>query len=400
VSEERGKEFVAVELDNAWTVEHRAEPSGVLRFGPASLKAEFRFFIKHRCKEEGIATPAGVVRLADAEGRLWEAESVFRGLALLEKLIDLSRQQAPCWLNNAPEDWQKACAERVLLADVSDATDARDHSYFYFDSSAFYFRLKYFGIKFDIAHLAGRRLLVCITQVFGSWEGMPIEGPDGRPQATPLRPPPDEDGDDAWPGAHMHNLDSMVYEIDCRELIFCNSAYLHNEGIEGLTAWYRQSDLPLPLVFRRVEGAGEPQPAVTFQPQRSADLPHPTEVAEIDFLDGFISADDSVVELAVSGGGHLRLGPDGTRMQYHLGLAPGSATEPVDVLRCVLRLVDADGDVWQAESFFTPEVFLEAMVDVLEGQTPRCDADAGRHWPGDNAEGPVLLGVRGLLEGG
>jgi hypothetical protein len=392
------RQFVPVVLDNAWVVEHRAGPAGVLRFAPARIAASFRFLVKHTIPSEGMATVACLVRVADAEGRLWQAESVFTPRALLEKLIDLSRRQAPYWLESAPEEWRRACRQRVLMRGIGHASDDRGHHWFYFDGTAFYWRFKHFGITFDIIHLEGTRLLIRIAHSYGSWAAMPIEGPDGQPQSPPPRPERDEDeeedeDEDEEMGGWLENLDPMVYELDCRELLFHNTAYLQTDGFE----MYRENEIPIPVVFRRVKGEGQPQPAVTFQPARSVRSAEGRARPAGPFEETSFE-NRCVVELPVRSGGHLRLGAGCVEMSFHLGLVPESASEPVDVVRCLLRVADDHGDLWQAEGLFTPEVFLERMVDVGERQ-PLADKEARQRWKKAEKAGLLLSGVRGVLEG-
>jgi hypothetical protein len=381
-------------------VEYRASPSGVLRFEAGRIEAGFRFLVKHVTASDELVTVACQVRLADSEGRIWQAESVFTPEVLLERFIDLSRRQAPYWLESAPEEWRQACKRRVLLAGVGDASDDRGHRWFYFDGTAFHFRFKHFGIRYDIVHLEGPRLLVTID-TFASWAPMPIEGPDGLPQV----PPPkrvrneDEEKDVEETGEWLENLDPLVYELDCRELLFHNTAFLNSEVFE----MYHESAVPLPVVFQRVKGYSDEQRWVTFQTDRSPALPavavkKVSARMEIALMNKPQLRQDGI-ELEVRSGGCLRFSGDRLELSYRLGLAAGCATEPVDVLCCELRLADDQGDLWQAQVLFTPEVFLEQMVNLPEDRQPLSETDGEEAWAEAVKEGLLLSGVRGVLEG-
>jgi hypothetical protein len=391
MSDSETSPWVPIRLENAWVVEYRAEPSGVLRFAPAAIEFRYRFFHKHVIDSEGISTLGCRVQVADAEGRLWEAESIFTPEVFLERWIDLSRVQAPYWLANAPEEWRRACEEHVLLAGIGDGSDDRSHRYFYFDLTAFYFRFKHFGIAYDLVRLEGTRLLVRISYVFGSWVAMPIEGPDGRPQIPPAQAEPS--GEEGVEFAWLDNLDPMVFELDCRHLLFRNTACVEDDD----HPFYVENEIPLPVVFRRVDGEGEPQSAVTIQPRRSV-LMQPFPVAPgADFVE-VILENGADLELPVASGGCLRRTWGGVRVAFRLDTAPGSAAEPVDVLRCVTRLADDRGDLWQAQSLFTPEVFLERMVDPAKHRQPLADEEADRQWD-LRKDNRLLSGIRGRLEG-
>jgi hypothetical protein len=391
---------VPITLDNAWVVEYRAGPSGVLRFGAGRIAAGFRFVVKHRTESEGRITVACQVRLADREGRLWQAESVFTPAVLLEKLIDLSRRQAPLWLESAPDEWQQPCKRQVLLPGVGDAYDDRGHHWFYFDGTAFYFRFKHFGISYDIVHLEGTRLLITID-TFGSWAPMPIECAEGLPQAPPPKPVRDEDDEEdvEETGEWLENLDPLVYELDCRELLFHNTAFLNTDGYE----MYHESAVPLPVVFQRIKGRGEAQQAVTFQPGRSPGLPAAAGEKASPWMEIGLGNNAGLhqdgIELEVRSGGCLHCSGDRLEMSYRLGLAAGCGSEPVDVLCCELRLADAQGDLWQTQVLFTPEVFLEQMVNLVEDIQPLALSEGEPQWEEASEWFMLLSDVRGVLEG-
>jgi hypothetical protein len=387
------RRFVPITLDNAWVVEYRVKDGGILRIEPGSIDVRFRFVVKHHTSSDGRVAIACQVRLADAAGHLWETQSTFTPQVFMEKFIDLSRQRAPCWLESAPEEWRQACARRLVMSGIYDSYDDRGHRRFYFDSSAFYFRFKYFGITYDIIHLESTRLLIRITQVLGSWELMPIEGPDGLPQSPP--PKPEEDSEDVeQTGAWLANLDPLVYELDCRELLFHNTAFLQTDVFER----YQENGIPLPVVFRRGKGRGVPQRTVTVLPDRSLQLPACPLVQAGEWM-RISLGNEAGAELEIRSGGYLKVSGPVVQMRYRLGMVAGSVTEPVDVLCCVLRLADQHGDLWEAQGLFTPEVLLEGMVNLAAGWLPLSQEDGERVWQEAVSEGFHLSGLRGTLEG-
>ena len=81
------------------------------------------------------------------------------------------------------------------------------------------------------------------------------------------------------------------------------------------------------------------------------------------------------------------------RYSVRLDKHPNSAIEPVDVLRARVRLTDEAGDIWEAVSLFTPEVFFEKLIDLDS-------IDCANFSEGANDGEWLLSGVRALLEDG
>ena len=50
-----GRAWVPITLDNAWFVEFLTEPAGVLRVGPAKVRATFRFVARDRDENDCVA---------------------------------------------------------------------------------------------------------------------------------------------------------------------------------------------------------------------------------------------------------------------------------------------------------------------------------------------------------
>jgi hypothetical protein len=148
-----------------------------------------------------------------------------------------------------------------------------------------------------------------------------------------------------------------------------------------------------PLVFQRVQGNAEAQQSVVYCPGRQ-----PTSSARADPEDeaGFVQMtwdNGSRLEFLTDAGGRLVLEAGKQTAWVRLDRHPGSATEPVDVLRCQVRLTDDQGALWESCSLFTPEVFFEKLVDLHDGTVLSFR-------PSEEAWQPMeggLLGVRALL---
>src|SRR5262249_19007185 len=81
-----GRPFTPFVLDNSWVVEFPTE-SGVLRLGPGRVRLEAAFGFHHRADEGWYDVVESVVRIADAEGKVWEATGLFMSGALLSPII-------------------------------------------------------------------------------------------------------------------------------------------------------------------------------------------------------------------------------------------------------------------------------------------------------------------------
>src|SRR5262249_38374959 len=137
-------------------------------------------------------------------------------------------------------------------------------------------QFKYLVPHFDVAHLGAGRLLVRLRGVWGNWDPLRIEGPDGRPTRH-VPPPPFREGDLAededlpeGPEGYgdIDEIGPLVYALAGRRLLFRNSAVPSLEEDDHLV----ENSVPGPIVFRAAEGRGEPQPAVTVRPPATATM--------------------------------------------------------------------------------------------------------------------------------
>src|SRR5262249_15440922 len=146
----------------------------------------------------------------------------------------------------------------------------------------------------------------------------------------------------------------LAYEVDAGRLLFDNTARYDEDN-----AWVRMP-VAVPLQFRRSDGGGEPQAHVTFLPGAR---PAPASALSAGRDDGggrFVEFTWHTwlwFELQTDAGGRLRVDGNEKTVLLCLDLAPGCEREPVDVVRCRLRLADDAGDSWEGASYFTPEFF-------------------------------------------
>src|SRR5262245_8843708 len=137
--------FTPFTLDNSWIVEFPT-PDGVLRLGPGLIRLEARFSIRQQDDEGYWWTMLGCdLRLADADGRLWQATSTFNADWLFYPLVDLSRREPGRWLRKAPAAWREALKKRWLVREVPTTYDDRFYRFVWLDNTGFCWQFKYFG---------------------------------------------------------------------------------------------------------------------------------------------------------------------------------------------------------------------------------------------------------------
>ena len=169
-------------LDNGWRIDFPTKPAGVLRLGPGPVRIDARFSRRFRAEDGWYTVLDCRLRLADAEGRLWQATSTFVSDCLLYPLIDLARKEPGRWLRKAPPTWREALEERALLRDVASTYDDRFYRYVWLDNTFFVLQFKYLGAAFTLAPLTADRLVVSAAHLFCSWNPWPVHGPDTAPR--------------------------------------------------------------------------------------------------------------------------------------------------------------------------------------------------------------------------
>ncbi|HKB39310.1 MAG TPA: hypothetical protein VKD72_22925 [Gemmataceae bacterium] len=359
--------FAPVRLNNQWVIEYAADPSGVLRIEPAEVRAEIAFDFTYRSKEAGEIFYL-LFRLADAEGRLWQARVDPSPRLLTAGLVDLSRREPAHFERCAPERFRQAFDKKRVLLEAFDLLDDRFYRYFVLDDMAFILNFKYQGPGYEIVVLDERLLLVRASGFFGSWNRHRIPAP-GESPAIPIRKFPateEEDWDDEEDEdeGDYDNAPPIYYTMRLRDFLAGDQVYPCEENRFG------ESDISRPLRFGKVRGKGEPQSAVTFRPSRSAVSPLGPPATESRLVPISLSNDPEAppentrreVVFPTAESGDLVITAPNLAGTFRLGFRHRDAVR--DVLSCVFRVPDSDGNLWEAETVFTPEVFLEQLVTL------------------------------------
>jgi hypothetical protein len=383
-------------LNNGWIIEFPTEPAGVLRLEPGAIRFDVRLSLRHHDGEGWCDVAECRLRLADVEGHLWEATTTFRSPWLLTPLLDLSRKESARWLRRAPPEWQEGLKQAPLIKLVA-AYDDRIHRYPWIDNTGFYLRFKYQPASFVIAALAPDKLVVEVGDLFCSWNPLPAAGPDGAPAVLPrpFRVPTDKEREEedernlkeGWSGDYEH-IHPLAYPIEAGRVIFRNTAVQDTEG-----KW-RECPSAVPVIFHRVNGMAAPQSLVAFH---SGTTLTPLRADNDD--GGFVRVtlnNELPLELLTDASGRLVVEGESLTCNVKLDRHPNSMTQPADVLRCRMRLTDDDGDTWESVSLFTPDVFFEKVIDLVEGRALKFESMENPWRPSEGA----LLGVRALLDDG
>jgi hypothetical protein len=302
--------FWPVTLDNSWIVEYATDAGGVLRIDPATIRAAYRLRVERIAESSSHTRVFCLVRLADNEGRLWQAESAFSADVFLRHLIDLGRKEPPHLARNLPQPWREALNRPCLAEGTYAGYDHRSYRYFYLDGKAWFVRFKYQGAYHDLYPLDGGRILVRSRTLYAEgWNPLPLEDEAGLPlpAGAPYQAPDyeeDEEAYDAWADSDEHgdgNVPDLFHEMDIRPLLFRARLPLNVEAF-----W--DSDLPAPVVFRRVAGEDTPQPAVRLRGPAPAAPLRPALPGE------FVSwnlENQHELDLRTNAAGVLHLGEDG-----------------------------------------------------------------------------------------
>jgi hypothetical protein len=399
MSSDADRVFTPFVLENSWIVEFPAEPGGVLRLGPGRVSLEASFGFRYRAEEGCYDVVETRLRLADADGRLWQATSLFMSGALLSPILDLARPEPACWLRNAPPAWTDALERRMMLEGISEINDDRIYRHFWLDNSGFCWQFKYFGMQFALAPLDDSTLLVRVSDAYCHWNPATAMGPDGPLPIPPRRPPLDyedkeamERHDEEMERQHQEGeygdsdeMPPLTYPLEAGRLLFRNTAWSNEE--EG----WRAGETSRPLVFRPTDLTGPPQKHVTHHPgARLAACPSPGGD------DGFVLMSEQwgeETEFATDAGGRL-VARGGAGFRVKLEKHPGGAGEVLDVLRKRVRLTDDRGAIWECVTHCTPEAFFEGLVDLV---------DIGTVAVGDWEQPPgpeAVLGIRAVLDDG
>jgi hypothetical protein len=394
-----GKSFTTFVLDNAWNVEFPTEPAGVLRLGPGQVRIQANLTERYRREQDWYTVVDCELRVADAEGKVWQATGTWLAEWLVWSLIDLSRAEPGRWVRNAPEEWRTALQKRILIREQSFSSDSRGHCYFWLDNTAFDWYLKYWGIQIDVAALSTDQLVVQLKDSWSSWGPVPVAGADGSPRPVgSIRTRAEWDQWLEEQSSQLSDLEEagdedecppVAYLLDAGRLLFRNTAFYDEQQDD-----WEEMLVNRPLVFSPCPGKDEPQRIVTFHPGEHLAGPSPSPADEAGFVPFTCEHYYQPLELLTDRGGELRIASTRLAGTLKLDRHPGS-NGPEDVLRCQLRLTDAVGDVWEGCSHFTPEVFFEEIFSI---RWERPDFES-QDSPWQPVEGS-LLDIRATLDDG
>ena len=197
--------------------------------------------------------------MADCDGRLWQCESLFSPNVYMRNWLDLSRKEPSVWERNAPDEWKKALKTRPILADFSDSFDHRavcqnvrgtleggwrhllvdEAASIYFDRQQPRFSLLWADHRplwVVVRGLTGFRRQVAVghdSQVVVWVEGNPTE-------------------------ASEKAMRGVVFGVEPKHLLFRNTTFAVDDG------FWHHNDLPIPVVFDRLQMRAEPQAGVVF----------------------------------------------------------------------------------------------------------------------------------------
>jgi hypothetical protein len=391
------KRFTPFTLDNGWVLEFPTEPAGVLRLGAGKIRFHAHFSERHRGQDGWFSVVECDLRVADAEGACWQATNTFFAQWLLYPLIDLSRKEPARWLRNASLEWREALEQRPLIGGLSAVYDDRFYRHVWIDNTGFCLQFKYLCAGFDIAALSEDRLAVRVSDLFCSWNPLPVAGPDGTPLPLPrpLRIPTDEERNEEDERAleegrsgDYDTIHPLAYTVDAGRVFFRNAAALDAEG-----EW-QDGETGRPVVFRRVRGKSDPQRLVTSHPKVTLTATA-ADRGDIDFVP-MPSRDALLLEHLTDAGGRLVGKANATNCGIKLDRHPNSASQPADILRCRMRLTDDQGNVWECTSLTTPDLFFEKLVDLDNIDWAEFESGENPWEPGEGA----VFDLRAKLDDG
>ena len=274
--------FTPFTLDNGWVVEFPTAPGGVLRLDPGKIELEARLSERYRAEDGWFSVVNCELRLADAEGELWQSTTAFFARCLIYSLVDLLCKEPAGWLRNAPATWRDALSKHSFISGLNAVYDDRFYRLVWIDNTGFCLHFKYLYAGFQIAALPPDRLVVQVGELFCSWNPLMTASPDGSPLILPkrLHIPTDEERDEedarsrheGWSGDY-DTIRPLVYPIAAGRVWFRNNA------VQDTDSEWHEPSVDLPVIFRRVHGNSEPQNLVTFRSGAKLMASIPTEVA-------------------------------------------------------------------------------------------------------------------------
>jgi hypothetical protein len=172
-------------------------------------------------------------RVADAEGNLWEATSLFSANALLENIEDWRRLSWPHRFDQTTDQWKKAFEARSLLTGIRGYYDDRFYRRIILDDQIYEIPFKYQYPIFDIAFLEdpNRPVDLMSAELFYDRSKLLVRVSKFLTREADEVPP-------------------FVYEMPCETLMF----------------YADTQDLPLPLVFKKEGVTEQRQPLIQYVP--------------------------------------------------------------------------------------------------------------------------------------
>ncbi len=210
------------------------EGGALLHVRPGQIAASFRLRRNPDPTEEGepIDTASCLVRLADAVGEIWEAESTFSLHVFIENMVNLDRTSWLIYFDDS-EEWKAAFEDDCLMTGATCLLDDRFYRRLLVGDDRVELQFKYQSPSFDVAFYRSPHvpdLTSLLVRVSGLYD------------------------------SDMNEIRPLVFEMDWRHLLFRNELYFDAEAGD-----WTGDRWPLPLIFRRVGSTGFPQSLVTYE---------------------------------------------------------------------------------------------------------------------------------------
>lgn len=199
-----------------------------------SIPYEFSFGVKHKGKDVDVVH--SLVRLADAQGRLWEGESIWDVGGIVERMTDFGSTTAPLKFENAPAEWKKAFAEGLFLSGARGLLDDRFYRRLLLEDQVFNIPFKYQGPVLDMAFLRNEHagLVTVLVRVSGLYTVV-LEGP-----------------------YDVIDLPQIVFQISVLKDLFVNFGYEESSGN------YAYDIIPRPFVMKEAGRTKNPNPLIQY----------------------------------------------------------------------------------------------------------------------------------------
>ncbi len=170
-------------------------------------------------------------QVADADGTLWEAKSLFSANTLLENIEDLRRNSGAHRFDQTTDEIKQAFETRPLLTGVQGFYDDRFYRRIILDDQIYEILFKYQYPFFDIAFLQDPNRSTNPEKLTDDRSRLLVRVSNFKSR-------------------EMNEIPPFVYEMDCETLMF----YVETQG------------LPVPLVFKKVGVVEQKQSLIQYVP--------------------------------------------------------------------------------------------------------------------------------------